>query len=127
VNRFKTHIELLESFSILALKRYRMRLAGFMATIEIHSWGEFVGGTAWDAHPETELKKRMRSGVNLSQHELKALARRIRLRQTITVHEVREHAVLGISQILRAMGAEFDVVINNSNSSELFRRWPKRL
>jgi hypothetical protein len=97
-----------------------------MATIEIRSWGKFVGGTAWDAHPEAELKRRMRSGVNLSQHELRVLARRVRSRESFSLPRVREEAVFGIVQILRVMGAEIHVAMDGSNNPSLFKKWPKR-
>ena len=35
-----------------------------MATIEILGWGDFVGGTGWDAHAKSELRKRLRSGLD---------------------------------------------------------------
>ena len=97
-----------------------------MATIEIRSWGNFVGGTVWDAGPESELKRRMRRGVNLSQHELRALARKIHARENVSLQNVREEAVLGLIQILRVMGAEIHVETEDFNSSQLFRKWPKR-
>ena len=95
-----------------------------MATIEIRSWGDFVGGTAWDPHPESELKKRIRRGVNASQHQLRTLARRIRARETLAMHNVRDEAVLGIVQILRTMGAE--TFVDMDDLSDAFKRWPKR-
>ena len=99
---------------------------GGMATIEIRGWGDFVGGTAWDAHPETELKRRMRSGVNLSQHELRVLVRKIRSREILSLVHVREESVLGIVQILRVMGAEIEVAMEDSNNPLLFKKWPRR-
>jgi hypothetical protein len=66
----------------------------------------------------------MRRGVNLSQHELRILSRRIRAREKVLLQNVRDEAVLGLIQILRAMGAEIDV--NGVRESESFKKWPKR-
>ncbi|HVJ45666.1 MAG TPA: hypothetical protein VM511_04720 [Luteolibacter sp.] len=97
-----------------------------MATIEIRSWGDFIGGTAWDSNPEAELKQRMRRAVELPQSELRALARRIRERETFTIPRVREEGVLGIIQILGAMGAETVVQTDSFTNPRLFEKWPKR-
>ena len=97
-----------------------------VATIQICSWGNFVGGTGWDANPESELKRRMRTGISVSQHELKVLARKIHAREKVSLRNVRDEAVLGLIQILRVMGAETHVEMDNFNSPQLFKKWPKR-
>ena len=97
-----------------------------MARIDIRGWGTIGGGTVWDVHPERELSKRMRSGVNTSQHEIKVLTRKIVAREKVSLENVREEAVLGLVQILRVMGAEIDVETDNFNNPQLFKKWPKR-
>jgi hypothetical protein len=97
-----------------------------MAKIVICSWGKFIGGTAWDAHPESELRRRMRRGVNLPQHEIRCLLKGIRAGEKVVVDNVREEAVLGIIQILRVMGAEIEVETENFSDPQLFKKWPKR-
>jgi hypothetical protein len=97
-----------------------------MATIEILGWKDFVGGTAWDAHAKSELRKRLRSGVNAPLHEIKRLARQIQARELVSLHCVREEALLGVTQILRATGAEMRVALDDSNDERLFKKWRKR-
>jgi hypothetical protein len=97
-----------------------------MATIEILGWGDFVGGTGWDAHAKSELRKRLRSGLNAPLHQIKRLARQIHARELVSLHHVREEAVLGVTQILRTTGAEMRVTLDDSNDERLFKKWPKR-
>jgi hypothetical protein len=97
-----------------------------MATIEIVGWGDFVGGTSWDAHAKSELKKRLRSGLNASLGDIKRLARRLHARELVSLHHVRREAVLGVTQMLRATGAEMRVTLESANDERLFKKWPKR-
>ena len=97
-----------------------------MATIEILGWKDFVGGTGWDAHAKSELRKRLRNGVNAPLHEIKRLTRQIRARERVSLHQVREQAVLSVTQILRTTGAEIRVTLDNGNDERLFKKWPKR-
>jgi hypothetical protein len=94
-----------------------------MVTIQIRSWGDFIGGSVWDAHPEPEMKRRIRNGLKVSRHELRTLTEKICARETVTLHHVREEAVLGIIQILRVMGADTVVEMENFNDSRLFKQW----
>jgi hypothetical protein len=87
-----------------------------MATIEILGWKEnFVGFTAWDAHAKSELKKRLRRGVNASPSEIRRLARQIHARQLISLHHVHEEAVYDVTQILQTTGADIRVTLGRSN------------
>jgi hypothetical protein len=95
-----------------------------MATIEILGWKDFIGGTAWDAHAKSELRRRLRSGVVAPQHEIKRLVRQIEAAEILSLHRVREEAVLGVTQILRASGAEMRVTLGDSNDERLFEKWP---
>ena len=97
-----------------------------MATIEIFGWKDFVGGTAWDAHAKSELRKRLRSGLDAPLHEIKRLARQIHARELVSLHSVREEAVLGVTQILQTTGAETRVTLEDSNDERLFKKCPKR-
>ncbi len=97
-----------------------------MATIEILGWGDVVGGTGWAAHAQSELKKRLRSGLDASLSDVKRLARRLHAQELVSLHRVREEAVLGITQILRAMGAEIRVAFESSSDERLFKKWPRR-
>ena len=97
-----------------------------MASIEILSWGDFVGGTALDARAKSELKKRLRSGLDASLGDIKRLTRQLHARELVSLHHVREEAVLGITQILRATGAEMRVTLESGNGERLFKKWPKR-
>ena len=96
-----------------------------MATIEILSWKDFVGGSAWDDHAKSELRKRLRSGLDAPLHEIKRLARQIHARELVSLHHVREEAVLSVTQILQTTGAETRVTLENSNDERLFKKWPK--
>src|SRR6266567_4590719 len=97
-----------------------------MATIEILGWKDFVGGTAWDAHAKSELRKRLRSGLDAPLHEIKRLARQIHARELVSLHNVREEAVLGVTQILETTGAQTRVTLDDRNDERLFKKWPKR-
>ena len=97
-----------------------------MATIDILGWGDVVGGTGWDAHAKSELKKRLRSGLNVSMSDIKRLASQLNAREVVSLHHVREEAVLGITQILRATGAEMRVTLESGNDERLFKKCPKR-
>lgn len=95
-----------------------------MATIEILAWKDFIGGTAWDAHAKSELKKRLRNGVNASQREIKRLTRQIHAGELVTLNRVREERILSVTQILRALGAEMRVALKTGNDERLFKKWP---
>jgi len=97
-----------------------------MATIEIVGWKDFVGGTAWDAHAKSELRKRLRSGLDAPLHEIKRLARQIHAREPVSLHHVREEAVHGVTQILHTTGAEMRITLEDSNDERLFKKLPKR-
>jgi len=97
-----------------------------MSTIEISGWGDPSGGTAWDDHLDSELKKRMVSGVGASQKEIRRVWKLICHRELVAIGRVREEAVLGITQILRAMGAEIRVDLETGNDERLFAKWPRR-
>lgn len=97
-----------------------------MSTIEILGWGAPLGGTAWDEHLDSELKKRMVSGVGDSQKEIRRVWKLVCHRELLVIGRVREEAVLGITQILRAMGAEMRVGLESGNDERLFAKWPMR-
>lgn len=97
-----------------------------MATIEIVDWKDPIGGTAWDEHARSELRKRLRSGLDIPLHEIRRLARRIHARQLVSLHRVREEGVLGLAQILTATGAELQITLEHGNDERLFKKWPRR-
>ena len=97
-----------------------------MATIEILSWRDFVGGSAWDAHAKSELSRRLRSGMDAPQHEIRRLIRRIHSRERVSLQQVREEAVLGVTQILQVTGAETRVTFDDVKKERLFKKWPTR-
>jgi len=97
-----------------------------MATIEILGWKDFVGGTAWDTHAKSELKKRLRAGLDAPLHEIKRLAQQIHARQLVSLHRVREEALHGLTQILQTTGAEMRITLEDSNDERLFKKLPKR-
>jgi hypothetical protein len=97
-----------------------------MATIEILGWRDFVERTAWDAHAKSELRKRLRSGLDAPLREIKRMARQIDAREAVSLRHVRDEAVLGMAQILRTTGAEIRVTLDDSNDERLFKKWPKR-
>jgi hypothetical protein len=98
-----------------------------MATIEILGWKEnFVGFNAWDTHAKSELKKRLRRGVKASHAEIRNLARQINDRQLVSLQNVSDEAVYGLTQILETIGADIHVSIGCSNSEKLFKNLPKR-
>lgn len=98
-----------------------------MATIEFLGWKEnFVGFTGWDDHARSELRKRLRRGLKASPAEIKRLARQIDARQLVSLANVHEEAVYGLTQLLQTIGANIRVALDNRNSERLFRNCPKR-
>ena len=98
-----------------------------MATIEILGWKDFFGGSGWDAHAKSELSRRLRSGMDAPQHEIRRLTRRIHSRELVSLQRVRSEAVLGVTQILQVTGAETRVIFDDDAEKErLFKKWPKR-
>lgn len=95
-----------------------------MATIEVLGWKGFAGGTAWDAHAKSELRRRLRSGVIAPQHEIRRLARQIEASEVLSLHRVRGESVLGVVQILHALGAEIRITLRDSDDEKLFKKWP---
>jgi hypothetical protein len=98
-----------------------------MATIEILGWKkDFVGFTAWDDHAKSELRRRLRRGLHASQAEIKRVARRIDARETVSLLNVHDDAVYGLTQILETTGADFRVSLEGVSKQQLFKRTPKR-
>ena len=97
-----------------------------MNTIAILSWSDRFDGTVWGDHLDSELKKRMVSGVAASQKEIRRTRKQICRRELVAINRIREEAVLGITQILQAMGAEVQVDLECANDERLFSKWPKR-
>jgi hypothetical protein len=98
-----------------------------MTTIEILSWKEnFVGFTAWDAHARSELKKRLRRGIKASPADIRRLARQISDRQLVSLHQVYDEAVHGITQMLETTGAKIHVSLEHSDTARLLKDCPKR-
>ncbi len=97
-----------------------------MATIEILAWKDFVGGSAWDARAKSELSRRLRSGMDAPQHEIRHLTRRIHSRELVLLERVREESVLGVTQILQLTGAETRVIIDDAKKERLFKKLPRR-
>ncbi len=90
-----------------------------MATIEILGWKEHdVGFTGWDGHARTELTKRLRRSINASPGELKSMARDLRSRRRITLHNVHHDAIASLRQILETMGADLNVTPTPKRLSE---------
>ena len=98
-----------------------------MATIEILGWKEnFVGFTGWDDHARSELRKRLRRGLKAPQAEIRRLARQINARESLSLLNVHDDAVEGLTQILETTGAELRISVEGSNRQQFFRRVPKR-
>ncbi len=88
-----------------------------MPTIEITGWHEFVGFTGWDDHVRSEIRKRLRRGVNASPGEIRRLARQINDRHLVSLQRVHEDAIYGITQILQTMGADFRVSLTDEDNA----------
>jgi hypothetical protein len=98
-----------------------------MTTIEILGWKEnFVGFTAWNAHARSELKKRFRRGIKASPADIRRLARLISDRQLVSLHQVYDEAVHGITQILETTGADIRVSLEHSKAARLLKNCPTR-
>lgn len=98
-----------------------------MTTIEILGWNKnHVPGTAWDAHARSELKKRLRRGIKAPPADIRRLARQISDRELVSLHQVYDEAVYGITQILASTGADFHVSLEYSDTARLLKNCPKR-
>jgi hypothetical protein len=98
-----------------------------MTTIEIIGWKEnYVGHTAWDAHARSELKKRLRSGIKASPAEIRRLARQISDHQLVSLIQVYDEAVHGITQMLETTGADIRVSLEHSKAARLLEKCPIR-
>jgi hypothetical protein len=98
-----------------------------MTTIEILGWSqEHIRETAWSAHARSELKKRLRRGIKASPAEIRRLARQISDRELVSLHQVFDEAVFGISQILESSGADIHVSLEHSDTAMLLKNCPKR-
>jgi hypothetical protein len=81
-----------------------------MPSIDITGWKQdYVGFTGWDPYAVSELKRRLRRGIQASQSDLRRLARQIRNREPLTLRDVRDDSVYEITQLLQSTGAEFHV------------------
>jgi hypothetical protein len=98
-----------------------------MTTIEIFGWNKNnVRRTAWSDHAMSELKKRLRRGIKASPADIKRLARQIRDRELVSLYQVYDEAVYGITQILETTGADFRVSLEHSNTARLLENCPVR-
>lgn len=90
-----------------------------MATIDVLGWKEnFVGFSAWGEHAGSDLRKRLRRGLNASPSEMRCLTRQIGARQPVCLQNVKDEAVDGLGQMLEAQGAEFRVSIDGSDPNQ---------
>lgn len=81
-----------------------------MATITILHWREnSVGFTGWDAHANSEMKRRLKQAVQVSPATLRQYVRQIQARQLVILERVEEEKVLSVRQILETQGAEVAV------------------
>jgi hypothetical protein len=81
-----------------------------MATITILQWREqSVGFTGWDAHANSEMKRRLKQAIQVSPATLRQYVRQIQARQLVTLEQVAEEYVSSVRQILETQGAEVSV------------------
>jgi hypothetical protein len=98
-----------------------------MATIEVLGWKkDFTGFTGWDAHARSELRRRLRKGINAPQAAIRRIARQLDARQLVCLTDVRDEGVHGITQMLQTSGAELRISLQDGNSPHLFRRCAPR-
>jgi hypothetical protein len=77
-----------------------------MATLTITDWKDpHVGWTGWDSHARSELRKRLRKGINMPPQELKGMCRDILGRKTLALAGIDKGSVESVRQILETMGA----------------------
>ena len=78
-----------------------------MASLTITAWRDgAIGFTGWDSHIRSELKRRLKRGVNASPDTLRTYAHRILGRELLTLEGVKDEAVTSLRQILETYGAE---------------------
>lgn len=98
-----------------------------VAAIQILGWAEnFVGFTGWDAHVRSELKTRLRRGLKQSPSKIRSAFRQLESRKAVLLADVKDEAVYGLTQILQTAGAEVQVLVDEADKRQLFRRCPKR-
>ena len=83
-----------------------------MATLSVLSWQEnSVGFTAWDAHANSEMKRRLKRALNTSPELLRQCMRQIRARELLVLESVKENDIASVRQILEMQGAEVLVAL----------------
>jgi hypothetical protein len=98
-----------------------------MATIQVLGWKkDSTDFTGWDGHARSELRRRLRKGLNASQAAIRRVASQLDARQPVCLTDVRDEAVHGIAQILQTSGAELRISLRDGNSSRFFRCCAKR-
>ena len=87
------------------------------ATLEIVRWTEGnASWSAWTPHARTELRKRLRRGMDVSPEEIRRLSRQILQHELVVLRNVREDAVESVRHILEALGAEIGVSFHSGAS-----------
>jgi hypothetical protein len=112
----------------VASKLSKFSVTWGMASIEILNWKQgFDGFTAWDSRGRSELKKRLRIGVNAPAAEIRGLFHELLEHHAITLDNIRDEYLNSVTQILQTMGAEVKITFaKNKTPQQLFKKLPKR-
>jgi hypothetical protein len=85
-----------------------------MATLSITHWREDpIGFTGWDAHVNSEMKRRLKRALDTSPEMLRQHIRQIRARELVVLQGVKEAYVASVRQILETQGAEVAVLLEH--------------
>ena len=95
--------------------------------ITIIDWKpDFPGLTGWDQHAISELKRRLKAGLDTPPAKVRQIGSAIRKRQRVALTGVRAESVSSITQILQTLGAEFTIDLEDANPRALFQKLAKR-
>jgi hypothetical protein len=87
---------------------------------------EVPGFMAGMEHANSELKKRLKRGMDASPAEVRRITSGIRERELLTLKNVRPEFVASVTQVLETLGADVAVELEDANARALFQKLPRR-
>ncbi len=77
-----------------------------MSTLRIVGWKKPVKYSGWGEHINVELKRRLRSSLDVAPRIAKAYAKKAIAKEYFTMHGIKENELESVAQILDLIGAE---------------------
>ncbi len=77
-----------------------------MSILKIVGWKKPVEYSGWGEHINVELRRRLRSSLDVSPRVAKTYAKKAIAKEYFTIHGIKENELESIAQILDLIGAE---------------------